>query len=111
VEVKMKQTIYKGIADCHGIEHFVLDSDKNVSEQILYLRAEANRQRHAIFYKVSIAESKAKRVNTQIKEGNYKVALTLLKGFGKEWFFPQGKTKQYGNSLDLIPNDKLDPWS
>ena len=108
--MKRKEILYKGIADCHGIESFVLDSEKETSEQILYLRAESNRQRHAIFYKVKIAERKAKSVEIQIKHGNYDVALKLLKAFAISWLFPQGREKMYENSLDLIPNSRLDPW-
>ena len=106
----MKNIIYKGIADCHGIESFVLDSDKEASEQILYQRAEANRQRHAIMYKVEVSQKHAKAIEQQIKLGKYTQALNVLKAFAVRWYFPQGKDGMYTNSLNLIPNPKLDPW-
>jgi len=106
----MKTVIYKGIADCHGIESFVPRDDKKVSEGILSLRAESNRQRHAILYFAELTEATAKTVNREIDKGNYEMALMTLKAVAKKWWFPKGKEKQYLNSLELIPNSKLDPW-
>jgi len=106
----MTNIIYKGIADCHGIESFVPRENKEVNENILSIRAESNRQRHAILYFVELTVHTARTIDRLVDKGQYKMALTTLKAVANKWWFPQGKEKQYLNSLELIPNSKLDPW-
>lgn len=103
-----------GVADAHGIESFVDYDDK--AEIMLLLRATHNRQRHAVFFDVTLGEYQKVQIDNILKDENndsrYVEALHLLKAFiaidcdectlggGGDVF----------TSLELIPNHKLDPW-
>ncbi len=111
---------YIGIADCHGLESFIslvtfaLDklSGKSSSYtsqlQLLYLRAQANRHRHAVVYRVKLDSKDAKKVQLLIDNHNYKEALIKLKKFAVE--VEVEKSLGMPKSWKLIPNDDLDPY-
>ena len=87
--------LYHGVADCLGVESFLLFDEK--LSTYLYLRASANRHRHAIYYIVDVSKSDARKIENLLKTGKYKEALLLLKQLGM--IVPN----EHRDSLDLIP--------
>ena len=112
--------IYVGIADAHGIESFIgldalnassLLTDRkknkgNALSQVLFLRAQCNRHRHAVAYRVELDSENAVRIGELIEGERFKDALVLLKQAAKNIKLGQ----HMENSWALIPNDILDPW-
>jgi K+/H+ antiporter YhaU regulatory subunit KhtT len=103
---------YFGIADAHGIESFVKgsieDKEHSSAATMMYLRASANRHRHAVVYVVDIDESTAKDIDEILESGDYVEALVRLKMSVKELSLANlpGSEK----SWRLIPNSDLDPY-
>jgi hypothetical protein len=109
---------YVGIADCHGIESFVpwtglrvvsilnKDTKANSLLNTLHLRVMANRQRHAVLYRVDLEKDQADIIEKLVNEGKYKEALVFLKNTSKKVEISKGMEK----SWKLIPNDDLDPY-
>jgi len=112
---KQKLVKYYGIADAHGIESFFteeqLKDNNTLGQGGLMLRASLNRQRHAIFYMAEIDIMTEVLVNKYLKEGDYKTALEKMKDYCYSYGFPMDCKDEYQKSWDLIPNDKLDPYS
>jgi hypothetical protein len=113
---KKKYTFF-GIADCHGIESlipiekaqrnlWIEDSHPEVPMAILKIRADANRQRHTVLYKISITETQYLKISKLIKEGKHKEALLYIKKNVDDIGIEHGREK----SWRMIPNDDLDPW-
>ena len=102
---------YYGIADAHGIESFQPYANKVADKFPYIMRAELNRQRHAVYYEITIEKIDADIVNVLIQQQKYTKALEIIKKRAVTIGFPQHRNKQYMNSWNLIPNDKLDPWS
>jgi len=101
---------FYGIADAHGIESF-LAYEKKPNDKFPYtMRAELNRQRHAVYYEVTMEPIDATIVNAHIDKGDYKKALQFIKKRAITVGFPENRNRQYTNSWNLIPNSKLDPW-
>ena len=112
---------YVGIADCNGLESFIpVDFDKAISKltntpktdptHILVIRAQANRQRHAIVYRANVKFDDAKKIQKYFNEGKYELALMELKVKADNVELASG----LGNvekSWNLIPNKDLDPFS
>ena len=101
---------YIGIADCHGVESFIL-SDKKVNEYHLLLRAESNPQRHAIVYKATFTDKQVKEINALLTKGLFILALEYIKeanklGKLKDMEISKGRKSLYNK----IPNPKLDPY-
>jgi hypothetical protein len=118
---------YYGLADCHGVESFVLtnsdaisklffDADENQSTKdakfALCLRAHANQQRHAVVYMVLLDEEDSIKVDKAIAEERLADALTIIKTKAKDV-----KLGTWGTTLsaaaknwDMIPNPALDPY-
>ena len=96
---------YVGIADCHGIESFIPFHEGKKKLMELKLRAISNRQRQAVVYIVALNKLLAKQIERYLDEKNYERALIMLKAAPVIYFL-----EDYGNSWDLIPNPKLDPW-
>ena len=99
---------YVGIADCHGIESW--NRKEDVSERdrsIKIMRADANRQRHAIYYEVEMKNIHAEHVEENLKEGKWADALILLRESASEI----RTMPNHAKSIKLIPNPDLDPWS
>jgi hypothetical protein len=109
---------FYGIADAHGIESFrpvtynVETGDLQIDPRelgMMNLRANANRQRHAVVYQVDIGVDTAKGVLAMIEAGEFKEALVKLKEEAKSISLARspGAEKSWG----LIPNPDLDPFS
>ena len=101
---------FYGIADAHGIESFLAYEKKSDDKFPYVMRAELNRQRHAVYYEVTMEQIDATIVNAHIDKGDYKKALQFIKKRAITIGFPENRNKQYMNSWNLIPNSKLDPW-
>lgn len=93
------------LADCHGVESY-LDQDI----PMMVMRANSNRQRHAIYFRVQLTKEEDKEIFELVKQHKVASALKRLKELREYIDFPTQMKAQYNNSLDLIPNDKLDPW-
>jgi len=93
---------YCGVCDCHGIESFV---EKGSTRFPYMMRAEANRQRHAIYYEVVLSDEDKKIIDGFIELKEFTKALDFLKT--KEMKIPAHHKK----SLSMIPNPDLDPFS
>jgi hypothetical protein len=93
------------LADCEGIESWTTE---NISMH--YMRAESNRQRHAIYCVVVLRKEDDAKINELMKANKYQSALKLVKKVAVGFQFPKGREGQYKNSLELIPNSKLNPW-
>jgi len=103
---------FAGISDCHGIESFTPFEEAKGEMNFLYFRAQANRQRHAVVYIVSLKEKDANKVKQILDKKDFKTALVLMKLQAVTVEFPKREVGEYKNSWSLIPNDKLDPyWS
>lgn len=99
---------YVGVADCHGIESFHRKEDLNDMERSFsILRADANRQRHAIYYEASMDKKGAEVVAEFLENEDYEAALSCLKNVAIEF----SCMPEHADSLKLIPNPELDPWS
>ncbi len=99
---------YIGIADAHGIESWNRKeevSDRDRSYKIM--RADANRQRHAIYYEVKMADEDAQTVEDVLKDGDWILALEKLKEYSVEFRTMPNHEK----SIKLIPNPELDPYA
>ena len=105
-----KKTKYYGIADAHGIESFLTEKELKDSKFPFVMRADLNRQRHAVFYCAEMYKKDAERVQQLLHAGKYISALGVIKKKHTAMGFPKDHEKQYGNSWELIPNPKLDPW-
>ena len=101
---------FYGIADAHGIESFLAYEKKSKDKFPYVMRAELNRQRHAVYYEVTMDKIDATIVNAHIDKGDYRKALQFIKKRAITIGFPENRNKQYMNSWKLIPNSKLDPW-
>ena len=114
----MKQEIklvkYYGIADAHGIESFLTESEtKKDSLGIggLMLRASLNRQRHAVFYMAELDSLTVSIVKKYIDQVDFKKALVAIKNLCVRYGFPTDVKDEYQVSWEMIPNAKLDPYS
>jgi hypothetical protein len=99
---------YVGIADAHGIESW--NRKEDVSERdrsYKIIRADANRQRHAIYYEVQMPDEKASIIEDILKDEDWILALEKLKEYSREFRTMPNHEK----SIELIPNPKLDPYS
>ena len=102
--------IYCGIADAHGIESFIPEEDYKAKPFPFQMRADANRQRHAVSYVVELTEDRVAKIKKLLGEQKFKKALTELKKQAVTIGFPKDRLSSYENSWALIPNDKLDPY-
>ena len=112
---------YFGIADCYGLESFIptvnfaleklqgKHSTYNSTVNMLSLRAQANRHRHAVIYRVKLNSLEAKKIQILMDQYQYKEALIKLKKLAKE--VEIGKSMGMPKSWKMIPNDDLDPYS
>ena len=106
--LSIKQGTYVGIADCHGIESMVPKEDTTPQDiMIKVIRADANRQRHAVYYEAVLDTTALRMINRQLEENKYIVALSLLKELSLGTKLPETHAK----SWKLIPNPELDPYS
>jgi len=100
---------YFGIADAHGLESFIPKGEMKKDTLIfLYLRAQANRHRHALLYRAILIKEDAKEIEILFKNKEYAKALKLLKQKARKIFIPKTFNVK---SWYLIPNSMLDPWA
>lgn len=110
---------YIGIADAHGLESFVPAREYNAEEErfsmnnkaiaFMSMRANANRQRHAVVFKVKISSENADEVFDLLDQGEYAEALTKVKDSADEVALVKSPGAE--KSWNLIPNPDLDPFS
>ena len=91
-----------GLADCYGIEYFGPIDDMPAW---LSIRAQANRHRHALSFKVMMTKERAKTVITRLREGEFAAMLSVIKASGTVEV-----EEDMVKSWDLIPNPDLDPY-
>ena len=110
---------YIGIADAHGLESFVPAREYNAEEErfsmnnsaiaFMSMRANANRQRHAVVFKVKISSENADEVFNLLDNGEYVDALLKVKETADEVALVRSHGAE--KSWNLIPNPDLDPFS
>ena len=115
-------TLYVGIADAHGLESFISLPERMLEAElagengqrsvngtigVLSLRAQANRQRHAVIFRVEVDEAEASVIKSLLDAGKGRKALIKLKKCARK--VEVGKDMQ--RSWAMIPNDDLDPYS
>jgi len=112
----MKKYITRyGIADAHGIESYVLDSTEEPKPKfpnslVFSIRAECNRQRHAVYYRAVVDVKTDDKINKLIRKRKFIEALKVLKEKAKEVSFPERYSDFYTKSWKMIPNSSLDPY-
>ena len=96
---------YSGIADAHGIESFFAEA-KVKTERLafpLLLRANTNRQRHAVFYTVELTQDRVDEIEKLLSDDKYKEALITLKKLAVTIGFPESHDEEYRDSWEQIP--------
>jgi hypothetical protein len=111
---------YIGIADCHGLESFTPARQYNAEEEaftmnnkavaFMTMRANANRQRHAVVFKVKVNTEVADEIFELIDQGEYTEALTYLKDNADEVALVKSSMGNAEKSWNMIPNPDLDPF-
>jgi hypothetical protein len=96
---------YTGLADAHGIESFGPIADTQVD--LLSLRADCNRQRHAVVYGVRLSDVSVEYIHGFLADGKTAEALEYL----KEHAVNGEVLLSHELSWDLIPDPSLDPWA
>jgi hypothetical protein len=103
-----QKTKYVGIADCHGIESFHLATEGDTNA-LFKIRANCNRQRHAVYYEAELNADGAEKVIHKLQDKDFTGALEALK-FCAENVVLSGED-DVAQSWELIPNKDLDPWA
>jgi len=105
--VGLESTTYIGIADAHGIESLhEKDSCSSFDRNCRIMRANANRQRHAVYFEADLDKSALKIINNFLDESEYALALEWLKRLSLEL----RSLPEHEDSWKLIPNVDLDPY-
>lgn len=128
---------YYGIADCHGIESFIMEPsqkrwtqmdrlkelglrDEGSAEDpekkkfggsinMLMMRARANAQRHPVVYRVLLSDEDADSIKSMIEDGEYDNALIFLKDSAQETQIARRFGINPERAWSMIPNHELDP--
>lgn len=109
--------IFYGLADAHGIESFKpaqyggeLDGFVIPPREltILSIRAQANRHRHAVVYKVDLEPEDAKEIQDLLADEQFTDALIHLKVNATEISLVRSLGAE--KSWRMIPNPDLDPY-
>lgn len=95
-------SVFLGIADAHGLESLI--EERKVSLVILQLRAEANRHRHAVVYRVVLPEEEAEIIRQELGKDPVSALMRLKEALGIE------VEKKFVRSWKMIPNHSLDPY-
>ena len=101
---------YYGIADAHGIETFQLYEYRKDDKFPYNMRAQLNRQRHALYFEIEIEKVDADIVKVLIHKKDFIGAFKMIKKRAVIIGFPEANRPEYEKSWELIPNPKLDPW-
>ena len=107
-KVKVGDLVKVGIADAHGIESYAPIDKKSIS--LLMLRAQLNRQRHAVYYEAVVSPESDKKIQSFLNKKDYIGALKTLKKVALEIRLGTTGMSNVQESWDMIPNPKLDPW-
>ena len=81
-----------------------------VNSSFLTMRAEANRQRHAVVYVVEVTTDTVNEIRRLLEEKDFKHALVTMKTRCLTIGFPDRYKESYERSWKMIPNDDLDPY-
>jgi len=81
-----------------------------VNSSFLTMRAEANRQRHAVVYVVELTTDTVNEIRRLLEEKDLKHALVTMKTRCLTIGFPDRYKESYERSWKMIPNDDLDPY-
>jgi hypothetical protein len=74
------------------------------------MRAEANRQRHAIVYVVELTTDTVTEIKRLLDEKDFKCVLVAMKTRCLTIGFPERYKEEYERSWMMIPNDDVDPY-
>jgi len=77
--LKKKRFKYMGIADCYGVECLIIFERRKMFP--LYLRALANRHRHAVYFEVWLTVEEARKIKALVLKRRWQEALRLLKNY------------------------------
>ena len=101
---------YYGLADAHGIETFEPYSNKTTDKFPYNMRAQLNRQRHALYFEIEIEKVDANIVKALLEKKDFIGAFKFIKKRAVIIGFPEKDRSAYEKSWELIPNPKLDPY-
>ena len=101
---------YYGIADAHGIETFEPYANRAADSFPYNMRAQLNRQRHALYFEIEIEKVDANIVKALLDKKDFIGAFKMIKKRAVIIGFPEKERPGYEKSWELIPNPKLDPW-
>lgn len=96
--------IYHGLADAFGLESLMPYDEKQVPP--LIMRASIYRHRHCMYFQVRLDESMVERIKSLMKNRACDEALNLIKERAAITHIP----KEFMDSWELIPDQRLDPW-
>ena len=97
---------FAGIADAHGIESF--QPRKKLDAQTVAfwnMRAQANRQRHALVYFAKLDKETEGIVKALLDKEDWQKALEIIKTCSDNVIMTNHQSWQ------MIPNAQLDPWA
>jgi len=128
---------YYGIADCHGLESFIKEPNREVWTEVDFLnsigvsdissanlddkkafngqlnmmqmRCSANMQRHPVIYRALMEPEDADMVQDQLDSGDYIMGLKIVKANSKEIQLARGTGRNLEKQWAKIPNPELDP--
>jgi len=128
---------YYGIADCHGLESFIKEPNREVWTEVDFLnsigvsdissaklddkkafngqlnmmqmRCRANMQRHPVIYRALMETDDADMVQYQLDRGDYIMGLKIVKANSKEIQLARGTGTNLEKQWAKIPNPELDP--
>ena len=101
---------YYGLADAHGIETFEPYSNKTTDKFPYNMRAQLNRQRHALYFEIEIEKVDANIVKALLEKKDFIGAFKFIQKRAVIIGFPENDRLAYEKSWELIPNPKLDPY-
>jgi len=120
---KHEAGIYFCLADAHGIETFMEYEEYEKTNFPFTMRAEANRQRHAITFVIDLNQTEVDKIYECLEKEYYIEAFNVIKRAFESMAkinnpqemgtirFPQGLEEEYLISFMLLPNHDLDPYS
>ncbi len=97
-----KSQTFHGLADADGLESLLTFEESQV--QRLIMRASIYRYRHMIYFRVNLDGPTLKAIQSLMRKGKCKDAVTLLKD--KDVWVPD----EFQASWNLIPDTRLDPY-
>ena len=120
---KHNEGTYFCLADAHGIESFMEYEEYEKTNFPFTVRAEANRQRHAITFVIDLNQSEVDKIYECLEKSYFIEAFNVIKrayismskignpqekGMIK---YPEGLEDDYLQSFMILPDHNLDPWN